>query len=68
LPKGTICVISIIGTYYSPDLYPKPWTFDPERFSPENVSKRHRYSYIPFSGGARGCIGKVNFGEIIISV
>ncbi|XP_022175937.1 cytochrome P450 4C1-like [Myzus persicae] len=57
LPKGTTCVVSIIATHHSPDLYPNPWTFDPDRFSPENVAKRHRYSFIPFSGGPRGCIG-----------
>lgn len=24
----------------------------------ENVAKRHKYSYIAFSGGPRGCIGE----------
>ncbi|XP_060876038.1 cytochrome P450 4C1-like isoform X2 [Metopolophium dirhodum] len=57
LPKGTTCVISPITTHHSPVLYPNPWTFNPENFTPENVAKRHRYSFIPFSGGPRGCIG-----------
>ncbi|XP_015366844.1 PREDICTED: cytochrome P450 4g15-like [Diuraphis noxia] len=57
LPKGTICVLCPIATHYNPDLYPNPWLFNPENFSPENVAKRHRYSFIAFSGGPRGCIG-----------
>lgn len=58
LPKGTTVVISPICTHHIPELYPNPWTFNPERFSPENVAKRHKFSFIAFSGGPRGCIGK----------
>jgi len=55
-----------MSTHHSPDLYPNPWSFNPENFSPENVAKRHKYSFIPFSGGPRGCIGIVIFCEISI--
>jgi len=55
-----------MATHHSPDLYPDPWSFNPENFSPENNAKRHRYSFIAFSGGPRGCIGKVIFCEIIL--
>ncbi|XP_022166735.1 cytochrome P450 4C1-like [Myzus persicae] len=57
LPKGTTCVISILGTHHYSELYPNPWTFNPENFNPENIANRHKYSFIAFSGGPRGCIG-----------
>lgn len=60
LPKGTTCVICPIGTHHIPELYPNSWTFNPDNFSQENVSKRHKFSLIAFSGGPRGCIGEIS--------
>ncbi|KAG8249438.1 hypothetical protein J6590_019726 [Homalodisca vitripennis] len=57
LPAGCSVVIAPIATHMNPTLYTDPERFNPERFSPENLSMRHRYSFIPFSGGPRGCIG-----------
>lgn len=31
--------------------------FNPTRFLPENISKVNRFAYIPFSEGARNCVG-----------
>jgi len=57
LPKGTTCIISILGTHHFSELYPNPLKFNPDNFDPENVASRHKYSFIAFSGGPRGCIG-----------
>lgn len=38
-------------------LWDEPLRFDPERFAPERAAARPRFSYLPFSGGPRICIG-----------
>ncbi|XP_050423133.1 cytochrome P450 4C1-like [Adelges cooleyi] len=57
IPKGTTMVIPPIATHHLPELYPNPWSYNPDNFEPDNVAKRHKYSFIAFSGGPRGCIG-----------
>ncbi|KAF5281175.1 hypothetical protein FQR65_LT14843 [Abscondita terminalis] len=56
LEKDTICLISILSLQQDPHIYPNPQEFDPERFSEENINKRHSLSWIPFGTGPRICI------------
>lgn len=58
IPQGTNIIIPIYAIHRDADVYPDPEKFDPERFSPDNMSGRNPYSYIPFSAGARNCIGQ----------
>jgi cytochrome P450 len=54
---GTPIYISTYAVHRHPDFWDAPDTFDPERFTPERSEGRHRFAYIPFSGGPRQCIG-----------
>jgi cytochrome P450 len=38
--------------------FPDPDRFDPWRWAPETVAQRPKYSYFPFGGGPRQCIGE----------
>ncbi|KAJ3123784.1 hypothetical protein HK100_011487, partial [Physocladia obscura] len=54
----TTTIIAIDATHHNPDVFENPEVFDPDRWLPENESKRSLYSWMPFSTGARGCIGR----------
>jgi cytochrome P450 len=54
---GSIVGICPYVIHRYPKYWDKPEVFDPERFLPEQAEKRPRYSYLPFGGGARTCIG-----------
>jgi len=43
--------------HHNPEYWDDPDAFIPERHSDENRAKRHPFSFIPFSGGPRMCIG-----------
>jgi len=58
LLKGSTCYICPLPTHRDSASYPNPTSFDLENFSPKNIAKPHKYSFIGFSGGPRGCIGK----------
>ena len=54
LPVGTRIALHPGLTQYDPTLFPEPEEFKPERFID---GKPESYSWIPFGGGVRRCIG-----------
>jgi cytochrome P450 len=54
LEPGTVVMAAIALTHTRPDLYPEPRAFRPERFLEADTET---YSWIPFGGGTRRCIG-----------
>ena len=58
LPAGTYFFFSQYILQRSEEFFPDPLRFDPERFTPEQKAVRRRFSYFPFGGGSRQCIGE----------
>ena len=54
LPAETVVMPAIYLTHTRSDLYPDPYAFVPERFLDRGTET---YSWIPFGGGTRRCIG-----------
>ncbi|MDW3191586.1 MAG: cytochrome P450 [Cytophagales bacterium] len=57
IPKGSIVVSYIYGTHHHPDWWSDPEKFDPARFTEEQSKQHLPFSYLPFGGGPRLCIG-----------
>ncbi len=57
IPKGSLVVSYIYGTHHHPDFWPDQETFNPDRFLPEKAKEQLPFSYLPFGGGPRMCIG-----------
>ncbi|PBC27053.1 Cytochrome P450 6a2 [Apis cerana cerana] len=57
IPKETLICIPIYPIHHDSSIYPNPEKFDPERFSEDEVKKRHSMQYFPFGHGPRNCIG-----------
>ncbi len=54
LPVGTRIGLAASLTHFDPELFPRPDVFDPDRFYGKLPDT---YSWIPFGGGIRRCIG-----------
>lgn len=58
IPKGCSVLVSPAFLQNNPLSYDHHDVYDPERFSEDEIAKRHAYAYIPFSAGPRNCIGQ----------
>jgi cytochrome P450 len=58
IPSGSTIMMSQYVMHHDPRYYVEPERFNPERWSSEAKSRLPRFSYFPFGGGIRGCIGE----------
>jgi cytochrome P450 len=69
LPAGIRVYPAIAVVHQRPDLYPDPQAFRPERFTDDQATS---YSWLPFGGGIRRCIGaalaQAEMAEVIRTV
>jgi cytochrome P450 len=58
IPARSILLLSQYVTHHDARFFPDPFRFDPERWTPEARESRQKFSYFPFGGGPRVCIGE----------
>jgi cytochrome P450 len=68
VPAGSTVAIPPYLVHRHPEFWPDPAGFDPARLLPAGGGRgpaedRPRYSYIPFGGGKRACVGQ-SFAEL----
>jgi len=63
IPAGTVVGVNPMLTHLLPQYWDEPARFMPERFAPEHSRLRHRFAFVPFGGGAHGCLG-ANYASI----
>ena len=58
LPPAARVFLSPWSMHRDPRWFPDPDRFDPDRFSEEATAQRPAFSYFPFGGGGRRCLGE----------
>jgi cytochrome P450 len=58
VPKGSSLMFSQYVMHHSAKYYDNRETFDPDRWTEEFKMHLPRFSYFPFGGGIRGCVGE----------
>lgn len=58
VPARALCVMSQYIVHRDARWFPEPERFDPDRWAADRQAARPRFSYFPFGGGPRQCIGE----------
>ncbi|CAG2104891.1 unnamed protein product, partial [Medioppia subpectinata] len=61
IKKGQSVEVPIYAMAHLDEFFPNPESFIPDRFLPENKHNIVPYTYLPFGGGPRNCVG-MRFG------
>ena len=64
LPEGVCLVPNAYLIHHDPEIYPDPYAFRPERFLDEAPGT---YTWIPFGGGRRRCLG-ASFAQLEMKI
>jgi cytochrome P450 len=57
IPSGSTVIVYVYGAHHAPRYWEDPENFDTDRFTKANDKQRTPFTYLPFGGGPRGCIG-----------
>jgi len=57
IPAGSMVIVHVYGAHHAPKHWPDPESFDTGRFIKGSEKLRAPFTYLPFGGGPRGCIG-----------
>lgn len=57
IPQGSTVIVYVYGAHHAPRYWDNPEDFDADRFLKGNEKLRKPFTYLPFGGGPRGCIG-----------
>jgi cytochrome P450 len=57
IPAGSTVIVYVYGAHHTPRYWRDPETFDTDRFIKGTEKQRTPFTYLPFGGGPRGCIG-----------
>ncbi|XP_031618769.1 cytochrome P450 6a9-like [Contarinia nasturtii] len=61
IEKGMSVVVPVFAIHNDPDYYENPEIYNPDRFSDEEMKKRHPMTWLAFGEGPRNCIA-LRFG------
>jgi cytochrome P450 len=58
IPRGSMVIVYVYGAHHAPRYWERPEDFNPGRFTKEEMKQRTPFTFLPFGGGPRVCIGQ----------
>lgn len=51
MPKESLVIVPVYAIHHDTDYYTNPEEYNPDRFEPDEVKKRHPQTFMPFGDG-----------------